>query len=225
MGLALHNDHDNFQMFPPGDVRRTYGSGVSAVPNSNLRKEKLPAVRCPSDSSHQPDGNDGPTICLACRGTTMNTASAPVTLIFWNNSNTKIREVGDGITNTIMVSETYASAEFCTEQTTASNGVCPATCTSFNGGLTGGQQVYSWMYASLYEATYFGTAYTPNNKQPDCGASSSSQAAHLAARSKHTGGAHALLGDGSVRFASDSIDSQIWINLGNPADGNVLGEW
>jgi len=75
IGLALHNYHDNFRMFPPGDVRRLYGgvsswttsmigwiprilpfldqaviynqinweleTGVSATPNSELRKEKL----------------------------------------------------------------------------------------------------------------------------------------------------------------------------------------
>ncbi|WP_417385488.1 DUF1559 domain-containing protein [Gimesia sp.] len=258
IGLALHNYHDNFNMFPPGDVRRTYGSGVqswttsqlgwiprilpfldqsviynqinwemehgvSAAPNSNLRREKIPAIRCPSDSSRQPDANYGPTNYLACRGNNTSTTANRGTSMFWNNSDTRIRDVEDGTTNTMMVSETFASAEFCTEQ--PSGGVCPATCTSYNSGLTGGQQGYSWMYASLYEAAYYGTAYTPNHKQPDCGASSSSQAAHLAARSKHTGGAHALLGDGSVRFASDNIDSQIWINLGNPSDGNVLGEW
>ncbi|WP_417385490.1 DUF1559 domain-containing protein [Gimesia sp.] len=258
IGLALHNYHDNFNMFPPGDVRRTYGSGVqswttsqlgwiprilpfldqsviynkinwemehgvSAAPNNSIRAEKIPAVRCPSDSSRQPSSSYGPTNYLACRGNNTTTTSNKGTSMFWNNSDVRIRDVEDGTTNTMMVSETFASAEFCTEQ--PSGGVCPATCTSYNSGKTGSQQGYSWMYASLYEAAYYGTVYTPNHKQPDCGASSSSQAAHLAARSKHTGGAHVLLGDGSVRFAGDNIDTTIWRNLGNPADGNVLGEW
>jgi len=159
---------------------------------------------------------------MACRGTTMNTTSAPGTSMFWNNSNTKIRDIEDGTTNTIMVSETFSSAEFCSEQPTASNGVCPTTCTAYTGGT---QQGFSWFYAVNYEGAYFGTAYTPNHPQPDCGASSSSQAAHLAARSKHVGGVHALLGDGSVRFASENLDAQIWKDLGHPSDGNVIGEW
>ena len=36
IGLALHNYHDNFNMFPPGDVRRTYGSGVQSWTTSQL---------------------------------------------------------------------------------------------------------------------------------------------------------------------------------------------
>ena len=257
IGLALHNYHDNFRMFPPGDVRRTYGSGVqtwttsmlgwiprilpfldqaplynqinwemetgvSSTPNSNIRKVKLSVVRCPSDPSRQPSGSYAPTNYMACRGTTMNTTSNKGTSMFWNNSNSRIRDVEDGTSNTLMTSETYASAKLCSEQPTGTNGTCPTSCTEYTGGT---QQGFSWFYGVNYEGTYFGTRYTPNHPQPDCGGGSSSQAAHLAARSKHVGGVHVLLGDGAIRFASSNIDSQIWINLGNPQDGNVIGEW
>ncbi len=46
-----------------------------------------------------------------------------------------------------------------------------------------------------------------------------------AARSLHPGGVQALLGDGSVRFVSDSIHAQTWQWLGTPQDGNVLNEF
>ena len=36
IGLALHNYHDNFQAFPPGCIRRTYGSGVTSWTTSQL---------------------------------------------------------------------------------------------------------------------------------------------------------------------------------------------
>jgi prepilin-type N-terminal cleavage/methylation domain-containing protein len=42
--------------------------------------------------------------------------------------------------------------------------------------------------------------------------------------SLHTGGVHALMGDGSVRFLSDSIDFNNLRRLANPKDGEVLGE-
>ncbi|QDU04852.1 DUF1559 domain-containing protein [Gimesia chilikensis] len=255
IGLALHNYHDNFRVFPPGDVRRTYGSGVqswttsqlgwiprilpfldqaplynqinfemehgvSAAPNNSLRQEKLPALRCPSDSSRQPSGSYGPTNYMANRGHETNSGSDDYNSMFSMNSRVRIRDVDDGTSNTMMVSETFASAKLCSEQPTG--GACPATCTDYTGGA---QQGYSWFYASLYESHYYGTVMNPNSPTPDCGGGSSSTSALLAARSKHTGGVHVLLADGSVRFASDNIDNQLWRNIGNPQDGNVLGEW
>ncbi|WP_298863811.1 DUF1559 domain-containing protein [uncultured Gimesia sp.] len=259
IGLALHNYHDNFRAFPPGDVRRTYGTGVtswttsqlgwiprilpfldqatvynqinwemehgvSAAPNNATRSIKLPSVRCPSDSSRQPSSTYGPTNYMACRGTSTNSGNNSTNSMFSMNSIVRIRDVEDGLTNTMMVSETFASAPFCDDQPTG--GVCPASCITKAPYTGSAQQGYSWMWASLYESHYYGTVYTPNNKDmPDCGAGSSSTSALLAARSKHTGGVHVLLGDGSVRFASDNIDLTLWRNIGNHADGNVLGEW
>lgn len=47
----------------------------------------------------------------------------------------------------------------------------------------------------------------------------------LSARSLHPGGVHVLLGDGSVRFVSDTIHVDTWEALGIPDDGQVLGEF
>jgi prepilin-type N-terminal cleavage/methylation domain-containing protein len=46
-----------------------------------------------------------------------------------------------------------------------------------------------------------------------------------AARSYHTGGVHACLGDGAVRFFSDNIDLTLWQNLGSRGGGEVLGDF
>lgn len=43
--------------------------------------------------------------------------------------------------------------------------------------------------------------------------------------SQHTGGVQALLGDGSVRFISDSTDYNIVRRLANPKDGEVIGDY
>jgi prepilin-type N-terminal cleavage/methylation domain-containing protein len=43
--------------------------------------------------------------------------------------------------------------------------------------------------------------------------------------SLHTGGLHMLLGDGAVRFISDSIDYPTWVRIGDRDDGVPLGEF
>ena len=198
--------------------------GVSAAPNSNLRKEKLTVMRCPSDSSRQPDGNYGPTNYMACRGNSVSSGNNSTGSMFSLNSLVRIRDIEDGTSNTMMVSETFASAPMCSELPVSN--ACSTTCaTVYNSNTTGAQQGYSWMWAQQYHAHYYCTVVTPNPPTPDCGAGSNSGSALVAARSKHVGGVHVLLGDGSVRFASANIDLNIWRNLGDNADGNVLGEW
>lgn len=41
----------------------------------------------------------------------------------------------------------------------------------------------------------------------------------------HVGGAQFLFGDGSVRFITENIDAQTYSNLGDIADGNVIGQF
>ncbi|MBI1346079.1 DUF1559 domain-containing protein [bacterium] len=43
--------------------------------------------------------------------------------------------------------------------------------------------------------------------------------------SLHTGGCHALLGDGSVKFLSENLDLQIIRRLCDPADGETIGDF
>jgi prepilin-type processing-associated H-X9-DG protein len=46
----------------------------------------------------------------------------------------------------------------------------------------------------------------------------------LAARSKHSGGVNAVMGDGSVRFVTNSVNPQSWSLLGSSQDGLVIPE-
>ncbi|QDT63596.1 DUF1559 domain-containing protein [Calycomorphotria hydatis] len=43
--------------------------------------------------------------------------------------------------------------------------------------------------------------------------------------SRHVGGAQFLLGDGSVRFLNENLDATLFINLGDKADGVELGDF
>ncbi len=44
-------------------------------------------------------------------------------------------------------------------------------------------------------------------------------------KSQHVGGAHFLLGDGSVRFISENVDYNTYQKLGDRRDGQVIGEF
>jgi prepilin-type processing-associated H-X9-DG protein len=47
----------------------------------------------------------------------------------------------------------------------------------------------------------------------------------MAFKSRHEGGAHFLLADGSVRFISENIDYRNYQRLGDRRDGEVVGEF
>ncbi len=78
---------------------------------------------------------------------------------------------------------------------------------------------------NYYRGLAFATSYThtvpPNYKGYDC-SSDSYTAAHIAARSYHTGGVNVTFADGSVHFIRDSIAFPVWQALGTRAGGETL---
>jgi prepilin-type N-terminal cleavage/methylation domain-containing protein/prepilin-type processing-associated H-X9-DG protein len=87
-------------------------------------------------------------------------------------------------------------------------------------------QYYGKQY---YRASLFPTSYThtltPNSRRRNCIRSVGLDRMHTAARSYHTGGAQYVLCDGSVKFASDSVDAGVWRGVGTIGGGEVLGEF
>jgi len=45
------------------------------------------------------------------------------------------------------------------------------------------------------------------------------------ARSLHAGGVNVVMCDGAVRSVTNAIQASVWRNLGDRADGNVVGEF
>lgn len=81
-------------------------------------------------------------------------------------------------------------------------------------------------YRGITIYTFYNHTLTPNSRFRDCVARNNQAEGHMAARSFHTGGATVSLGDGSVRFVSDSVDAITWSAIGTRAGGEVIGsDW
>jgi prepilin-type processing-associated H-X9-DG protein len=101
----------------------------------------------------------------------------------------------------------------------------PAQCNVTSTTQTRWRGRGNQFYRGLTVYTFYNHTLTPNSKFRDCVTAVNFAEGHMAARSYHAGGAQFLLGDGSVRFASDSIDGAIWRGVGTRAGGEILGEF
>ncbi len=93
--------------------------------------------------------------------------------------------------------------------------------TGWRGGSAGSARGLSWV-RSLSANVLTNGYNTPNSRIPDMVMHSSG---YYGPRSMHTGGAHVLLGDGSVRFLGDNIDTAVNHGLHSRNGGEVLGEF
>ena len=77
-----------------------------------------------------------------------------------------------------------------------------------------------WADGDAYE-TLYDHGLPPNSATIDC---ISTSANWKAARSKHTGGVNFLRVDGSIRFVPNSVDANVWQNIGSRAGGEAATE-
>lgn len=92
--------------------------------------------------------------------------------------------------------------------------------------LPGSDFSNGWPF-SFYSSTLYNHVVTPNWRFNDCGSWSAipdapGEHAIVAARSKHPGGVNAAMGDGSVRFFTESINLLLWRGLGTRDGGEVV---
>lgn len=201
--------------------------GVSCfdtVANGVALTAALPLFRCPSDpsSSTWNIGEEGnPSNILATLPTANYVASfgtsSPEEIcedppfpnaqcrgdgIFIHNGNTKLRDLTDGVSNTLLLGEHRTDT---TAAVVAANGF--EWHSTWIGMIAGGEEAH---------ARFLGVSdHTPNHPS-----------LHIDDYSSwHTGGVHLLMGDGRVRFVTQSIDLGIFRGLATRAGGEVLGEF
>jgi prepilin-type N-terminal cleavage/methylation domain-containing protein len=221
--------------------------------NNTVKNTKIPMFWCPSDLAWNgaEAGNNyvmsgGPSIWWS------GTAADQVGMFNWRKS-VRISDILDGTSNVIAASESIKGDNISGTTTAATfdpkrevnraialpsgapntmwtqgqvNAYQNSCLTTFPTGEYGtGRR--EWMNG-IHGETVFNTMAPPNWAGPDCYAGGGGwydAAGVFPARSRHTGGVQALLGDGSVRFISDNIDLIQWQRLGHVSDGNSLGEF
>jgi prepilin-type processing-associated H-X9-DG protein len=153
-------------------------------------------------------------------------------------------KVTDGLSNTVMLSERvqgdrdagvytperdilYLAAEAFESANTADEylllcrGAVPAVWPPPHYTHSG----QAWMYHA-YAHTWYTHVLPPNSAIPDCSYRTGVYSdAVVSARSRHPGGVHAALADGSVRFVNESIDLALWRALSTRAGGESVTEF
>ncbi len=168
-------------------------------------------------------------------------------------TDTKMSDTTDGLSNTILASEfltgtgssgptgvfprdifytnngifnSIVNKNFPTQAEVDAIGLSAKTAPTGVRGSMGG----NWAWYSAGQSA-LNTAVTPNWKYPTAGGDCCPGGAHdwgfglIPPRSMHTGGVNSLFGDASLRFIKDSISLLTFQQLGNKADGQVVGDY
>ena len=264
-------DQANLQNLLDFSIDPWSSSGPNAALSLTVFSTSIPVFLCPSDP--------GPSLytvsAIPCAGINYMVSTGSGTGTNYDvrrrtdgfayvNSNIAMRDLTDGSSNTVMMSETvrgdgsditlpagttpewpYRKMLSGTSGSTPSaTGGGPgiratgagwsgdpvqnpdlslvvATHTGWSGGASGTGRGLSWVRAiPTFVATH---GYnTPNSRIPDMQVHGTG---FFGPRSLHTGGAHALFGDGTVRFLSASTDVTLHRALHSRNGGETVGEF
>lgn len=235
------------------DFKRPIYGGAHGGPqaidpaNEEAARTLVAMFRCPSDGADDLftefdcDGTNGQAYrgsnVVVCTGSARDgnwDLRSRTDGLFYYNSSCGFRNMTDGTSNVVVFSETLLGNGVANGPVPArphqavayighQNNVNPDVAALSAGAVSAwhGHRGYAWILGKSYSTT-FSTYDTPNPAHSDV-----YQLAYgwFAARSFHPGGVNVALGDGSVRFVTDTVDRTTWNNLGSVSDGNVLGQY
>jgi hypothetical protein len=201
----------------------------------------LPVLLCPSENGdpYLTDGfgfrwAGGNYLLNGGSGTARNYCSAPNDGLFWRGSNTKMRDITDGTSNTVFMAEglfgnRVASATALVNPQRQMKRVslgapCGVTAEQIEAAAAAswdGRRAGAWISATGFQTLVHGYL-PPNSRTPDAIFHGDVVSGP---RSMHAGGAQLSLCDGSVRFVSENVDRVVFRNVFARDDGRVIGEY
>ncbi|QDU37388.1 putative major pilin subunit [Maioricimonas rarisocia] len=226
--------------------------------------QQIPGFRCPSDPGiTTARGTCSYAFSMGDYVAGNNRDSTDVNGLFAAHTTYAVRDVLDGTSNTLAFSE-RVQASFGigarsnpdiregiltgVSSITSNPGACLAAAAAISSGnrYTNGSQVKgkfsSFWHDGQPENVAFTSVLAPNSPSciNDTNPNSDGAVSLMSASSHHTGGVHALMVDGAVRFISDSIDTGnlgiattlggsspygVWGALGTKRGGEVVSEF
>ncbi len=205
------------------------GGGATAAGNGAIAATRIPGYLCPSDSGPQTyPGFNGTYGCVAgvpsyktCYNFSVDHLSAWGSCTLWSDLNpatrsmfgvasaSSIRDITDGSSNTVAMVETTLDVH---DGVTASW----ACMQHVGGGIS---------FANPENGTINNWYCCHWQSPPNANFRPGRLGEWGSPGSLHTGGVTVLLGDGAVRFLSETLDATTRQRLGYIADGQKLGEF
>jgi len=177
------------------------------------------------------DQEDG--VVDAVFGGTLNFAGAPFSWIapYSNSSHNASSNKGQAITFA-SITDGLSNTMFCSELIAGKGGdVRGVTWWGDSAGFTANLPPNSRLFDLIYAS--YACEYPSGNNNPPCAVASAKAPAtsvnaapvpflYMSARSRHAGGVNTLMGDGSVKFIKNSIDTRTWRALSTSRGGEVI---
>ena len=203
---------DQDQLYKSINMREWYQAcGTAGSPNPTItaaRRVAIPGYICPTEVTPVSNGTDAGTnyAAMAASGGTGSVPAASGSNTPWHGDNTgglsykgrRIQEIKDGTASTVMVGEVFRGKSF----NRMAGGPVSST----------GLRCYSWVEESGFCGVDGSRA--PNSTLSDeidwNDATTNGQSGPRPVSSLHSGGAHALMGDGAVRFVNSNVSLSLW---------------
>jgi prepilin-type N-terminal cleavage/methylation domain-containing protein len=238
IGLALHGYHDTHQKFPQGfgntatvgttasgwgwgalilpfveqsslHTQLNVAGGNATIPASatTLTQTPLKVFRCPSDTGPATNSNRGNHSTSNYAGVygahdqDLNSLVTNANGMFFQNSAVRFADATDGTSNTLFVGERRYDT----------SGTAPGG--TKNGAIWLGRAPGGGNAATVHTIWGHSSVFRLNGTQA------------YAFSSNHTGVVGFVLGDGSVRFLTTTINADTLNNLSARNDGNVVGNY
>lgn len=218
-----------------------FSLGITNAANAVPVSKELPGLRCPSDPQNNISGQGGATNYMANKGngiiwlgpTGPNTGMPEQTGVMYYQSCVRFGDILDGSSNTGAFAERIlADGNNSIVSPVADVFFSPASPTTPDQAVQMCNAVDITNLANQFplfmgapwahgQHTYL-HVNVPNSRS--CGFFAVLRAS-MPPSSRHVGGCHMQLADGSVRFVTENIDLNTWRALGSRASGETVGDY